>query len=201
MKEKDLYENKSIDQHDFFSLILGATTLVCTQEQLHAQDQRDEAKPEQQDTRPDANKNKDAAKPDTDKPAADEAASPKQDQARPAEQRDKSAKPGENDNKAATQDRSAPATQKTAQDADRGSRIPDDKFRSNFGRQHTFAVQRTTIRGQAGFQYGGYSFTIVDAWPVGWAYTDQCYIDYIDGEYFLFDLAHPGVRIEVIVVL
>jgi hypothetical protein len=42
---------------------------------------------------------------------------------------------------------------------------------------------------------------LVDAWPAGWAYTDDCYIDYIDGEYFLFDLLHPGVRIAVFVVM
>ena len=51
------------------------------------------------------------------------------------------------------------------------------------------------------FQYRGYWFEIVDPRPVGWAYTDDCYIDYIDGEYFLFDLLHPGVRIAVFVVM
>jgi hypothetical protein len=61
--------------------------------------------------------------------------------------------------------------------------------------------QPTVVQGQPTFQYSGYSFTMVDAWPVGWAYTDQCYIDYIDGEYFLFDLAHPGVRLAIVVVL
>ena len=76
----------------FFSLVLGATTLICTPG-LHAQDQRDDAKPEQKDTQPDANK--DATKPDTAKPA-DEAKSPKQDQAKPTEQDNKSAKPAEN---------------------------------------------------------------------------------------------------------
>ena len=57
------------------------------------------------------------------------------------------------------------------------------------------------VRGQPHFQYGGYNFELVDAWPADWAYTDDCYIDYIDGEYFLFDLLHPGVRIALFVVL
>ena len=84
----------------------------------------------------------------------------------------------------------------------RGGHIPDDKFRASFGRQHTFVMQRSTVaQGQPTFQYGGYSFTVVDAWPVDWAYTDECYIDYVDGEYFLFDLAHPGVRLAIVVVL
>jgi hypothetical protein len=90
-----------------------------------------------------------------------------------------------------------------AQHADtRHDRIPDDKFRAHFGRQHTLVINRTTIvEGRPRFQYSGYWFTIVDPWPVGWAYSDQCYIDYVDGEYFLFDLLHPGVRIAIDVVL
>jgi hypothetical protein len=59
----------------------------------------------------------------------------------------------------------------------------------------------TVVNGQPRFQYSGYWFTIVDPWPVGWAYTDQCYIDYIDGQYFLFDLLHPGVQIAIVVVM
>ena len=85
--------------------------------------------------------------------------------------------------------------------AGRGGRIPDDKFRTNFGRSHTFTAQSVIVSGQPQFQYGGYSFQLVDAWPVGWAYTDQCYIDYIDGQYFLFDLLHPGVQVAIFVVM
>jgi len=86
--------------------------------------------------------------------------------------------------------------------AGKSAHIPDDRFRSNFGRSHTFVVQRpVVVQGQPGFVYGGYSFVFVDPWPAGWAYTDDCYVDYIDGEYFLFDLAHPGVRIALFVVL
>ena len=89
-----------------------------------------------------------------------------------------------------------------ARPAGKSGHIPDDKFRSNFGRSHTVKVQRTTVvEGQQGFVYGGYSFVFVDAWPAEWAYTDDCYIDYIDGEYFLFNLLHPGVRIALFVVL
>lgn len=42
---------------------------------------------------------------------------------------------------------------------------------------------------------------IVDAWPAGWVDTDGCYVDYVDGEYFLFDLLHPGVGVAIMVVL
>jgi hypothetical protein len=85
--------------------------------------------------------------------------------------------------------------------AGKSAHIPDDKFRAHFGRQHTFVVNRPVIvEGQPRFQYASYWFEIVDPWPVGWAYTDSCYIDFIDGEYFLFDLLHPGVRVAVFVV-
>jgi hypothetical protein len=57
------------------------------------------------------------------------------------------------------------------------------------------------VEGAPRFAYGGYNFVLVQPWPAGWAYTDDCYIDYVDGEYFLFDLLHPGVRIAINVVL
>jgi hypothetical protein len=82
----------------------------------------------------------------------------------------------------------------------RGQRIPDDKFRANFGREHHFRVQTTVEEGQPRFQYGGYWFVLADAWPADWSYSDDCYIDYIDGEYVLIDLLHPGIRLAVFVV-
>lgn len=89
-----------------------------------------------------------------------------------------------------------------ARPAGKGGHIPDDKFRASFGRSHTFHPSRPVIvNNQPTFNYGGYSFIMVDAWPSGWAYTDDCYVDYIDGEYFLFDILHPGVRIALFVSL
>lgn len=85
--------------------------------------------------------------------------------------------------------------------AGQGKHIPDNQFRSHFGRQHTFHVQRSQIVNvsQPVVVYGGYSFELVDAWPADWSYDDDCYIDYVDDQYYLFDLLHPGVRIIVIV--
>ena len=89
-----------------------------------------------------------------------------------------------------------------ARPAHGGGRIPDDKFRANFGRSHTVVINRpTVVEGQPRFQYGGYWFVIADPWPADWLYTDQCYIDYVDGEYVLYDLAHPGVTIVLTVVM
>ncbi len=83
-----------------------------------------------------------------------------------------------------------------------GKHIPDDKFRSSFGRQHTFHVQRTQIinNPQPVIVYSGYSFQLVDPWPAEWAYDDDVYVDYVDGDYYMFDALHPGIRIAVFVV-
>ncbi|MGA9978648.1 MAG: hypothetical protein WBQ08_08440 [Candidatus Sulfotelmatobacter sp.] len=82
------------------------------------------------------------------------------------------------------------------------ARIPDDRFRASYGRQHVFHVNQVTVVNSAPrFAYGGYTFVLVEPWPAGWYYTDNCYIDYVDGEYFLFDLLHPGARIAITVVL
>lgn len=83
-----------------------------------------------------------------------------------------------------------------------GKRIPDDKFRAHFGRQHTFHVQRERVINvsQPVVVYGGYSFQLVEAWPLDWGFDDDCYIDYVDGEYFLFNAFRPGIRIAVFVV-
>jgi len=80
-------------------------------------------------------------------------------------------------------------------------RIPDEKFRASFGQVHHFHVaQPVIVQGRPRFQYSGYWFEFVDVWPADWSYSDDCYIDYIDGQYFLIDVRHPGVRLALIVV-
>jgi hypothetical protein len=82
------------------------------------------------------------------------------------------------------------------------ARIPEARFRASYGRQHVFHVNRVTVvEGTPRFVYGGYTFLLVEPWPPGWSYSDDCYIDYVDGEYFLFDLLHPDVRIAITVFL
>jgi hypothetical protein len=88
-----------------------------------------------------------------------------------------------------------------AHPAGKGGHIPDDKFRSSFGREHKFKPSRpVVVNNQQTIQYGGYNFALVDSWPADWAYSDDVYLDYVDGEYFLYDLLHPGMRIAVFVV-
>jgi len=182
-----------------------ATFLLGTTALIQAQDQRDEAKPAEPDNHPEA------AKPSKDEPGprSEEAKPSKQNEDKPAKQDDAKSRQREDDAKPqaegeARQGQSNEQSMEGAQSTGgrRGGRIPDDKFRASFGRQHTFAIGHPNrVQGRPTFQYGGYSFTLVDAWPADWAYTDECYIDYIDGEYFLFDLAHPGVQLAIVVVL
>jgi hypothetical protein len=95
--------------------------------------------------------------------------------------------------------RSQPALRLSA----RGSgRIPDQRFRSNFGREHRFRINEPVlVGGYSRFQYGGYWFGFVEPWPVGWYYTDDVYIDYVDGGYYMYDPYYPGARFSISVVI
>lgn len=53
------------------------------------------------------------------------------------------------------------------------------------------------IGGQASFQFGGVWFGLVDAWPAAWLYTDAVYVDFVEGEYVLVNVAHPEVTVAV----
>jgi hypothetical protein len=75
-------------------------------------------------------------------------------------------------------------------------RVPDEQFRASFGSAHHFHVQR----GDRRFNYGGYYFQYTEAWPSDWDYNDDVYIDYIDGNYYLINPRHPGVRLLVVIV-
>src|SRR5262249_28967709 len=98
------------------------------------------------------------------------------------------------------QEKQQAETQAHGKPAGKSARIPDDKFREHFGRQHTVVINRpVVVEGQPRFQSNGYWFGRVDARAADWAYSDECYIDYIDGEYFLFDVLHPGIRIALFV--
>lgn len=132
----------------------------------------------------------------------------RQDDKRIDQDRDK--KQDEHADRQANQDRDKHPDQQVRQDdrhdhpvqGRQGGRIPDDRFRANFGRQHTFTVgQPVIVEGTPRFQYGGYWFVIAQPWPAGWGYSDPVYVDYIDGEYFLLSPVHPGVQIAINVIL
>jgi hypothetical protein len=81
-------------------------------------------------------------------------------------------------------------------------RIPDRDFHAHFGQSHHFAVGHLqTYQGRPSFVYSGYTFVLVQEWPAGWVYDDDdCYIDYVDGDYWLFNVLYPGVRVELFIV-
>jgi hypothetical protein len=172
---------------------------------VYAQDDKPEPdKPRQEEPKP--------------QPKQDEAKPPKQDEAKPRQQDEAKPPKAERPEEKQQEQRESQGEMKSnemksnqqahpeqpggnAHPAGKGGHIPDDKFRAHFGRSHHFAARSVIVSGQPQFQYSGYTFELVDPWPQDWAYTDDCYIDYIDGEYFLFDLLHPGVRIAVFVVM
>jgi hypothetical protein len=85
-----------------------------------------------------------------------------------------------------------------------GYRVPEDRFRLYFGRDHFFRVGRLPlvfVGGYPRFQYDGYWVTFVDPWPEAWAPTwydtDDVYIDYTDDGYYLYDRSYPGTGIAI----
>jgi flagellar biosynthesis GTPase FlhF len=76
-------------------------------------------------------------------------------------------------------------------------RIPEDRFRASFGREHSFRVNQADYSRDRRFQYGGYSFVFVDEWPSNWLYTQDVFVVEIDGVYYLCNAMYPGVNITL----
>jgi hypothetical protein len=186
------------------SVLVGSAALVyaqdekqqeekpARQEEVKPQPKQDEAKPKRQNETKPANQDKQVEK---------------QDQKRGQEQSGDRAKPqgqerpemqGDRNRQGQGQERSEMHGNRAA---GKGGHIPDEKFRAQFGREHHFNARSVIVRGQPRFQYGGYTFEVIDAWPAQWVDTDDCYIEYIDGNYYLIDLLHPDIRIAVFVVI
>jgi len=193
-------------------LLPGAVVPVYAQgheqEKQPEQKQQQQAKPaqKQQQAKP-AAQPQHAQKQQQAKPAAQPQHAQKQQQAKPAAQaqqgqKQQQAKPAAQPQRAQKQQQAKPAAQRQqasrAQPAASHGSIPDAKFRASFGRGHTFHVNRSDFAGGGRrFQYGGYSFNLVEAWPVAWLYTDNVYVDFLNGEYVLVDPVHPGVYLSI----
>jgi len=87
-------------------------------------------------------------------------------------------------------------------EAQRGKRIPDDRFRASFGPRHTFRLHRDEVvnNPRPVITYSGYSFELLEPWPGEWSFDNACYIDFVDDQYYLFNPARPGMRIALVVV-
>jgi hypothetical protein len=168
------------------------------EEQAKPEKQEKQAKPEKQEARAKPATQEKQAKPE--KQAA-QAKPEKQPQARQVKQEGRSNTSGRPQRTAAQEQRQRvePALRLSA----RGSgRIPDDRFRANFGEGHTFVInQPVMVGGYSRFQYGGFWFGFLNPWPVGWYYTDNVYVDYVDGGYYLCNPYYPGARVAISVVI
>jgi len=157
---------------------------------LHAQDQHDDARPQAED-----------------KAKQDEV---RHGEAKPEEKRDNEVRQDEkkDENVRHEEEKDHPVKEQDAQHDRRVEtheehvRISDKEFHDHFGHAHTFRIGHPVIvEGRPRFTYSGHSFIIVDPWPVGWAYTDAVYVDFIDGAYYLIDPVHPGIRLSLNIVL
>jgi hypothetical protein len=157
--------------------------------------QQDEQKPKD---RPDS-KPPNPAKQD-EKPAKQQEPNKSQAQDKPQTQKPKDQKQDKNKNLAKQNQNNEDKGHQAA-----GGRIPDKDLKAHFGQEHKFNVRQvvtttTIVPNQTQFVYTGYTFVFADPWPAGWAMDDDCYIDYVDGGYYLVDVVHPGVRIALTIV-
>jgi hypothetical protein len=208
-------------------LFLAFSTPAFSQEDKdRAAQQEDKSKDKDKDKDKEQNKNdKNREQPRRDNPGAREAQPAQHDQERreqprpdvrqenrDAQQQNRDRENRDRNNNAMRQEEQR-QEQRPVQNADRDrdqhrgvgrrvERIPDDRFRASFGREHRFHVDRERVYSQPQpvVIYGGYSFQLVDAWPRDWSFDDDCYVDYDDGQYWLYDLNRPGMRIAVVVL-
>jgi hypothetical protein len=159
-------------------------TLVTTAS-IYAQEPRDQQ--EEQKTKPEEKA----------RPAAKQEDKNAQGQEKNAKPEDKNAEQPNKNNQAAEKN----AQQQQVKPAQRaggngGGRIPADRFKANFGREHSFRVSQGDYKNRR-FQYGGYSFGFVDPWPSNWLYTQNVYVVEINGVYYLCNPTYPGVNLAL----
>jgi len=137
---------------------------------------------------------------------------------KPAQEKEKKAqpeKPAKQEEKNAQENRNAKPEEKNASQEPKrapeakpakqeqhaaGGRIPDDRYKANFGQEHSLRVSEGDYRNHR-FQYGGYWFGFVDPWPSNWLYTQNVYVIDIGGVYYLCNPAYPGVNVALNVTL
>jgi hypothetical protein len=128
----------------------------------------------------------------------------KQQEQKNAQQQDKNTQ--QEEKSAQQQDKNNTQQEKNTQQAqhtagNQGGRIPDDRYRANFGQEHQFRVSQNDYSRDHRFQYGGYWFGFVGAWPSNWLYTQDVYVVEIDGVYYLCNAMYPGVNVALSVTL
>jgi hypothetical protein len=145
------------------------------------------------------------SKPKPEKPKQEPAPPPKQPKQDERQQQDEKERQKQQKEQAKRENNRPPQEQNAPRDnhkqagaQSKGQRIPPEKFRTSFGREHHFRVAR---RGEdRRFQYGGYWFEVVEAWPARWSFDDDCYIEEDGDDYYLVDIVQPEIRVLVVVV-
>ena len=124
-----------------------------------------------------------------------------------AQQQDKNNKQEEKNAQQQDQERPAGKQKRTATLADRlstaqqasaamAAAFPTTVTRPTLDSEHRFRVSQSDYSNRR-FQYGGYWFGFVDAWPSNWLYTQDVFVVEIDGVYYLCNASYPGVNIEL----
>lgn len=176
------------------SLALGVAAPVYAQQEQRDKQEEEKAKPAQGEKKAQPEK---SAKQE-EKPAARQEKSAKPEEQK-AQQQDKNTR---NEGKHAQQQHAQQAQSGKQERANNGNgRIPDDRFKANFGEQHRFRVSQGDYSRDRRFQYGGYWFGFVDSWPSNWLYTQDVFVVEINGVYYLCNPMYPGVNILLSVTL
>jgi hypothetical protein len=160
------------------SLALGVAAPAYAQEQRDQQDEQKAKSGQQEEKKAQPEK---SAKPE----------------GKPAARQEKTAKPEEKNAQQQHTQQAQPGKQEQHAGNNGGGRIPDDRFKANFGEQHRFRVSQADYNRDRRFQYGGYWFGFVDVWPSNWLYTQDVYVVEINGMYYLCNPMYPGVNITL----
>ena len=178
------------------SLTLGAAASIYAQEPRDQQEEQ-KAKPEEK-AQPAAKQDEKNAQQQDKNTTQEEKNAQQQDKnnqsaEKNAQQEDKNSKQEE---KNAQQRQARPVQQAQRAGGNGGGGIPADRFAANFGREHSFRVSQGDYSNRR-FEYGGYSFGFVDAWPSNWLYTQDVFVVEINGVYYLCNPLYPGVNIAL----
>jgi hypothetical protein len=196
------------------SLALGASVPMYAQQEQHDQQEEDKAKPAQ-----------DEKKAQPEKPAKQEEKSAQQENKNNQQEEKKAEQPNKNsqqEEKNASQQENTKQQENAKQNeknvtqqehsqqakteqheqnaSNGGGRIPEDRYKANFGSGHRFRVTQSDYSNRR-FQYGGYWFGFQGAWPSNWLYTQDVFVVEIDGVYYLCNANYPGVNIVLSVTL
>jgi hypothetical protein len=173
------------------SLSLGALPGYAQQEQHEQQEEQKDKPAEQKEKKAQPEK-----RPEQNEKGAQQEKNVKPEE-KNARQQENNSRPEEKKNSPPQRAQGQPANETRPANGKGGGRIPDDRYRANFGREHTFHVSQSDYSRDRRFQYGGYWFGFVDPWPSNWLYTQNVFVVDIDGVYYLCNPMYPGVNIAL----